>query len=101
MKSILFLVMGLAIIIIIGFSILKGCSGFVSNFDDEKSERMISLINNYYYGIVDTTIWMKEEATESFKRILPDKIDSLIWNDEIIIGHVAGRYCLLILLLKE
>ena len=79
----------IAFIVYISF---KGCSGFVAYFDGEQKERMVKLHKDFYYSKIDKSIWLKEDKTDSYKRILNERVDSLIWDSAIVIGYSGSRY---------
>lgn len=95
MQKIVLLIIVLLVVIISAYMLLKGCSSAVSYFDGEQKERMVKLQGDYYYSKIDKTIWVKENKTYSYKRILEEKVDSLIWNNDIIIGYCNQRYFLI------
>lgn len=91
-KAFLFAAIILFICVVL-FILFKGCSGFVSSIDGEESNsRMIEIVDNYHFGYVDSTIWLKEVATDSYKRVIDGKVDSLSWSDGIIIGFSKPTY---------
>lgn len=92
MKSIVIWLLVAVVFFAILFAFFRGCSGFVSEFDGENKERMVKLTGDYFYGKVDKTVWLREETTDSYRRIIPDNIDSLVWNNKIIVGYVGGKY---------
>jgi hypothetical protein len=95
MKKISVFIIILLVIVLSAYMLFKGCSNSVSYFDGERKVRMVKLQDDYYYSKIDKTIWLKENETDSYKRILEGKVDSLIWNGDIIIGYSDERYFLI------
>lgn len=90
------------IVLFLGVATLfKACTGFVSFFDGERQPRMVELIGDYYYNKLDASIWIKEKRTDSYRRVIDNKIDSLAWGKKNIFGYSGKTYFSINLLTGE
>lgn len=92
MKALFLIFAVVLFVVLLSTIIFRGCSGFVSFFDGDNKSKMISLTKNYYYNETDKGIWQKEDVTDSYKNIFNSSIDSLMWNNQVIIGYSSGKY---------
>jgi hypothetical protein len=72
--------------------LLKECSGFISSIDGEKKSKMIEIVGDYYYNQSDFKIWQREEKTDSYKKIVDNEVDSLLWNMNYVLGYCKYSY---------
>ena len=92
MKSFsIILLIGLIFLLVI-FFLLKKCSGFVSSIDGERKSKMIEIAGDYYYNQNDFKIWQREEITDSYKKIIDNEVDSLLWNGNYVLGYYKHSY---------
>lgn len=92
MKALFLIFPVVLLVVLLSTIIFRGCSGFVSFFDGDNKSKMISLTKNYYYNETDKGIWQKDDVTDSYKNIFNSSIDSLMWNNQVIMGYSNGQY---------
>jgi hypothetical protein len=72
--------------------IFKTCTNSISFIDGDRKSKMVKLAGDYYYNKVDGAIWVREMPTDSYKRVLQNEVDSLIFNKKNIVGYSKDRY---------
>jgi hypothetical protein len=91
MKAIAVLICVISFILIVSVT-FRTCTGFVSFFDGEKQTKMVELTDDYYYNKLDGFLWVKEKKTDSYRRVLDNRIDSLAWDKTNIVGYGGQTY---------
>ena len=92
MKASFIIITSIMVFLLIMSILFRACTGFAFFLDGERQTKMARLISNYYFNKSDTSIWIKEEQTESYRRVIDGKIDSLAWDVKYIVGFSGKRY---------
>ena len=62
---------------------------------------MIKLSGDYYVNVNDSDLWVLELSTNSYKKIIEKKVDSLMWNKKKIWGFSNNEYFIITIANKE
>lgn len=87
-----FLVFGLILTFVLGglFLFFKGASWFVSSIDGDRIDRNVKIVENYYYD-PETHILLFKVDEVSYREV-ESRLDSLSFNNDIIVGFSSGTY---------
>lgn len=91
-KNKIILIIIIILFVILGglYLLFKGTSWFISSFDGNvNNSNYTTLMNGYYLFKTERTICMETDG--NMDRVT-SVVDSLNWNDQIIVGFSQGKY---------
>lgn len=74
---------------------------FVKNIDGNEINKMIKIRDNYYFNDLDSSTWLFEDNLGTYKRMTNNGVDTLTWDNNIIIGHSKLSYFKILLNSKK
>lgn len=82
----------IALILCVGYIILRGCSGFVSMFDGELNRGELPITGKYFYYKKGRSMGKYIGGDHFITLFHNSRIDSVNWNADLIIGYTSGSY---------